>query len=49
MKGPLLKFPTKKGKSYLLVSPLCWNANAASKDASPTGLGKIEELRTIVP
>ena len=24
MKGSLLKFPTEKGKSYLLVSPLCW-------------------------
>jgi hypothetical protein len=46
MKGPLLKFPTEKGKSYLLVSPRCWNANAASQDAAPTGLGKIEELRT---
>jgi hypothetical protein len=49
MSGPLLKFPTKKGKSYLLVSPICWNANAASKDAAPTDLAKIEELRTIVP
>jgi len=48
MIGPLLKFPTKKGESHLLVSPLCWNANAASKDAAPTGLGKIEELRTVV-
>ena len=48
MKGPLLKFPTEKGKSYLLVSPLCWNANAASKAAAPSGLGGIEELRTVV-
>lgn len=48
MKGSLLKFTTKKGKSYLLVSPLCWNANAASKDAVSTGLGKIEKLKTVV-
>jgi hypothetical protein len=47
--GSLLKFPTEKGKSYLLVSPLCWIDNAASNNAAPTGLGKIEELRTIVP
>jgi hypothetical protein len=49
MDGSLLKFPTEKGKSYLLVSSLCWPDKTASNNAASTGLGKIEELRTIVP
>jgi hypothetical protein len=49
LKGGLLTFPTEAGQTYLLVTPRCWTTGAASTDAVPAELGRIEELRTVVP
>ena len=49
LKGSLLTFPTEAGKTYLLVAPRCWMTGAASTDAEPAALGRIEELRMVVP
>ena len=49
LKGSLLTFPTEAGKTYLLVAPRCWMTGAASTDAEPAALGRIEELKTVVP
>jgi hypothetical protein len=49
LKESLLTFPTEAGKAYLLVAPRCWIAGAASTDAAPAALGRIEELKTEVP
>ena len=48
-KESLLKFPTEKGRTYLLVAPVCWSLKAGAGEAVPTTLGKLEKLKTVLP